>query len=176
MTRNGLTKPPRRGRGRPRRPVFSGWITAIAVVLMLAVWGGVAAQEPTTTGPEPPEECVFPSELGEVVFPHRMHAEDFEIECVSCHHEVNARKLNSPHEEYFQDFWIRCNECHHDSDAAAPARKCSMCHHRSQDIADQPLSAKVVVHRVCSECHTIGTGPEASASCAVCHTGPRQPW
>ncbi len=150
----------------------------VAVVVIATGLGGTASAqeaEPVISEPPPPVNCVYPSKIGEVTFPHQMHTEDFEMECVACHHEVNATRLQSPHEEYFEDFWIRCSECHHDQDHAMPAKKCSTCHHPSHDITDQTLSAKVVVHRVCSECHEIGTGATASASCEFCHTGPRLP-
>ncbi len=149
----------------------------IVVVVAISLWAADpdTSTEVETLEPSPPVDCVFPSRIGEVTFPHQMHTEDFEIDCIDCHHEVNAGKLQSPHEEYFEDFWIRCSECHHDESKALPARKCSVCHHPSKDIADQTLSAKVVVHRVCSECHEIGTGQDASSNCEFCHTGPRRP-
>ncbi len=157
-----------------------GAIAALGAALLMVVtvpWGTALAQtaEDVISEAPAPTECVFPSKVGEVTFPHQMHTEDFEMECVSCHHEVNAGKLHSPHEEYFKDFWIRCSECHHDQNHTMPAKKCSTCHHSSHDISDQTLSAKVVIHRVCSECHEIGTGAAASASCELCHTGPRLP-
>ncbi|MEN8165684.1 MAG: cytochrome c3 family protein [Acidobacteriota bacterium] len=167
-----------------QRPTFNverGRAVALAVaVLVIAAgpWGTASGQETLEViadAPPPPVDCVFPSKIGEVTFPHQMHVEDFEMECVACHHEVNAERLHSPHEEYFEDFWIRCSECHHDKDDAMPAKKCSTCHHPSHNVIDQTLSAKVVVHRVCSECHEIGTGATASASCELCHTGPRLP-
>ena len=56
----------------------------------------------------PPSVITSPSSLGEVNFQHEFHYEDLEIECQTCHHEVDAVKLNIPHKEYFEDFWISC--------------------------------------------------------------------
>ncbi|RLE20027.1 MAG: hypothetical protein DRJ65_19075, partial [Acidobacteria bacterium] len=136
--------------GHPRSRIRPA-ITAVALgltvlIITVAPWGTALAQEAEEVISEetPPVDCVFPSKIGEVTFPHQMHVDDFEMECIACHHEVNAERLQSPHEEYFEDFWIRCSECHHDRDHAMPAKKCSTCHHPSHDITDQTLSAKVV--------------------------------
>jgi hypothetical protein len=109
--------------------------------------------------------------VGPAVFPHDEHAQEMGIECVNCHHETNATPLSLPHKDYFADFWIRCSTCHHDSGTGALAPKsCSTCHHsRHEDIADQTLSAKVVIHKTCWSCHSVGTGAEASSSCTHCH-------
>jgi len=122
-----------------------------------------------------PEVITMPSSAGEITFPHQQHVEDFEIECKSCHHEVNATKLEFPHEDYFDDFWIDCKICHHESgNKKAEAQACSNCHHKSpSNITDETLSATVVIHKNCWECHEVGTGAEASQSCGTCHTGPR---
>ncbi|MFC2167833.1 cytochrome c3 family protein [Acidobacteriota bacterium] len=112
-----------------------------------------------------------PSSVGEVVFPHQFHFEDLEFECQTCHHETNASTLQMPHEEYFNDFWIDCKICHRgDGLAVSQPQTCSNCHHDSPtDIADETLSAKVVVHKKCWECHELEKGEKASQSCLACH-------
>jgi len=109
--------------------------------------------------------------IGPAIFPHDEHVEDFEVECVECHHETNAAPLNFPHKDYFDDFWIDCKICHNQSSVTAMGpRGCSECHHsRNGDIADETLSAKVVIHKNCWACHDVGTGADASATCADCH-------
>lgn len=122
-----------------------------------------------------PEVITSASSAGEVTFPHRLHYEDFEVECKTCHHEINASKLKFPHKDYFDDFWIDCKICHHESGKVTlQAQPCSKCHHsRPTDIADETLSSKVVIHKSCWECHEIGTGGEATTNCKLCHSGPR---
>lgn len=112
-----------------------------------------------------------PSSVGEVVFPHELHFDGLEIECKTCHHEINAEKLNIPHEGYFDDFWIDCRICHGTHEGKmTQAQACSNCHHDSPtDIADETLSAKVVIHKNCWECHDVETGEQASNSCRICH-------
>jgi len=97
--------------------------------------------------------------------------EDFEIECVECHHEVNAAPLTFPHKDYFDDFWIDCTICHKETGTASlEPHHCSACHHSGNgNIADQTLSAKVVIHKSCWQCHETGTGAAASKTCADCH-------
>ena len=55
---------------------------------------------------EIPEEIKFPSTVGGVLFPHQMHIDDLEIECVECHHQINAKILVTPHSDYFKSSWI----------------------------------------------------------------------
>ena len=123
----------------------------------------------------PPSEIKSPSSIGEVSFQHEYHITELELECKTCHHEVMAATLKLPHEEYFQDFWIRCKICHHEvKKPALVAQACSNCHHsHPATIADETLSAKVVIHKDCWKCHETGTGKEASQECKFCHQGPR---
>ena len=125
---------------------------------------------------EMPDEIISPSSVGEVTFPHLFHFEELELECVECHHEINAAKLIIPHEEYFNDFWIDCNICHNGNEnARMEAQACSECHHtHPYGIADETLSAKVVIHKNCWKCHGVETGIAASESCGLCHAGERK--
>jgi len=137
-----------------------------AVVLLLALLAVAAGAA------EPPETLRWPSSVGEVVFDHRMHVEDLEVECVACHHETVAKPLADPHPDYFEGFWVDCATCHGaaTSETAGGARSCSDCHpstvHRPR--VDLP-TVKVAVHQSCWSCHESGRGVEASASCATCH-------
>lgn len=122
---------------------------------------------------EIPEEITFPSSVGEVSFPHQMHIDDLEMECVECHHQINAEKLNTPHQDFFKSSWINCNICHNGSERVQQkVFTCSECHDSSPaNIADETLSSKVVIHKQCWECHEVSTGKEASESCEICHSG-----
>ena len=147
----------------------------LALVLSGAlVSGSPAVSAPNPAGPGPVGEIVSPSVIGEVSFPHAFHVEELGFECSDCHHETDATRLNMPHEEYFEDFWIDCRTCHREAGPAAEPQSCARCHHASPvSTADETLSAKVVIHRSCWECHDSGTGEEASRGCGFCHAGPR---
>ncbi len=156
-------------------------LIAVSVLLisgMAAPPEGPKVEPAQTTAADPNEVAApaaaldDPSRIAPAVFPHDRHAEDMGIECITCHHETNAAPLTLPHKDYFDDFWIDCRICHKESGAAETApRRCSGCHHSlTGDIADETLSAKVVIHKNCWSCHEVGTGAEASATCTNCHT------
>lgn len=111
--------------------------------------------------------------IGPAFFPHARHARKLAIECAKCHHETNAGPLSFPHKDYFDDFWIDCSVCHRGSGAVAlEPQGCSTCHHsQNGNIADESLSAKVVIHKNCWSCHDMGTGADASSACKKCHSG-----
>ena len=125
---------------------------------------------------EMPVERRFPSSVGEVVFQHQKHVQDRSIDCVECHHQINAKKLKTPHPDYFKSSWINCEICHGESEATKEKPyACSGCHRSNPiNIADETLSAKVVVHKQCWKCHQVGAGKEASKGCGFCHSGKKK--
>lgn len=124
-----------------------------------------------------PAEITFASSVGEVVFLHRKHIEERSIPCASCHHQINAKKLDTPHPHYLTSSWINCKTCHDGPKKVADkAFACSGCHQTNpRNIADETLSAKVVTHRQCWQCHPVGTAKDASASCKKCHAAKKNP-
>ena len=141
-----------------------------AVALAFLVAAGVAATAPAQEAPG--GGIVEPSVVGEVEFPHSLHADDLGFDCSECHHETVAAGLRTPHDEYFEDLWSECRKCHGEGAQPAAPQSCDACHHASPtSTADETLSAKVVIHRSCWACHESGTGEEASRSCGFCHAG-----
>ena len=118
----------------------------------------------------------FPSAVGEVTFTHEMHVKERSIQCVECHHQINAKKLNTPHPDYFKSSSIKCEICHNESEKVKQkVYTCSGCHPTNPiGIADETLSAKVVIHKQCWKCHEIGVGKEASKGCEKCHSGKKR--
>jgi hypothetical protein len=145
----------------------------LAALVAVAPSPGWPAPPPasTATPVTGPVEIVSPGTVGEVVFPHAAHVEEFGLTCAECHHETRATALDKmPHQGYFADFWIRCSTCHRAAAAPLAPQACSTCHHSSlSDIADQTLSAKVALHRSCWKCHEAQTGEKATAHCSFCH-------
>ena len=142
---------------------------AVASVVFLVVAG-----LPSKAGAvDIPAERIFPSSAGEVVFHHQMHTKDLSIKCAECHHQINAKKLSTPHPDYFNSSAIKCEICHKDAEKISQkAYVCSECHRSSPaNIADETLSAKVVVHKQCWKCHPVSTGKDASKGCEKCHSG-----
>ena len=118
-----------------------------------------------------PGEIIYESSVGNVLFPHSVHAKDQEIECTECHHQIHAGELDTPHPGYMTSSWVSCNICHNTNpENSQKYYRCSYCHHSDpDDIADETLSSKVVTHKSCWNCHESGTGVEASKGCSECH-------
>ena len=118
-----------------------------------------------------PGEIIFESSVGQVHFPHGLHVEELELECIECHHQIHAVALDTPHPDYMKSSWIKCQICHETNSAMSKKYyKCSDCHHSElENIADETLSSKVVIHKSCWTCHESGTGVTASHGCTDCH-------
>ncbi len=120
-----------------------------------------------------PVEIAFPSSVGEVTFRHEMHFKDLSVKCTECHHQIDAKARKTPHPDYLKSSTANCRTCHDESGKATQAvYACSACHRTTPaTIADETLSAKVVIHEQCWKCHQVNTGKEASAGCEKCHSG-----
>ncbi len=127
---------------------------------------------PATTDPEMPGDIVFNSSVGDVTFsaqPARSGR--------STWNAWNATTRYTPR------IWIPrirhtwsppgsiASICHDtNSKMSKKYYKCSDCHHSNLDnIADETLSSKVVIHKSCWKCHETGTGVDASKGCVECH-------
>jgi len=143
-------------------------------------WAEIAHPVPVQEGDQPgsspaiagvPDEIAFTSSVGDVLFPHKLHIKDLELECAECHHQIHAVDLDTPHPDYLTSSWTRCNTCHvTSSERSNQYYKCSDCHHSEpSNLADETLSSKVVVHKSCWKCHESGTGVKASTGCSDCH-------
>jgi hypothetical protein len=127
-----------------------------------------APAKPKPAKPRMPNEITYTSEVGDVRFPHKLH---MKMGCNKCHHQIHAEPLDTPHQDYLDSSWIKCEICHGaDAETRSKYYKCSGCHHSDlENIADETLSSKVVVHKSCWQCHQAGTGVAASEGCSDCH-------
>ena len=71
-----------------------------------------------------PVRVMFKGIAGKVAFTHKIHTEDYEIECASCHHNIEEDG-----DEY------NCRECH------------------MPDSADETLKSDEAFHELCISCH-----------------------
>jgi DnaJ-class molecular chaperone len=124
--------------------------------------------------PKMPNIITFESSLGSVHFPHRVHQK---MGCKGCHHQIHAKDLVTPHEAYLTYSWVNCHDCHYEGSLTNGSYYgCAKCHHSNlENIADETLNAKVVVHKSCWKCHLSGTGVEASEKCSFCHVKEEKP-
>jgi Zn finger protein HypA/HybF involved in hydrogenase expression len=128
---------------------------------------------PPARRPKLPNVITFESSVGQVHFPHKVHQK---MGCQNCHHQIHAKDLLTPHEEYLTYSWVNCRDCHDESENTSTYYGCAKCHHSNlENIADETLNAKVVVHKSCWKCHLSGTGVEASERCGYCHVKEEQP-
>jgi len=128
---------------------------------------------PPARRPKLPNVITFESSVGQVHFPHKVHQK---MGCQNCHHQIHAKDLLTPHEEYLTYSWVNCRDCHDESQNHSTYYGCAKCHHSNlENIADETLNAKVVVHKSCWKCHLSGTGVEASERCGYCHVKEEQP-
>ena len=128
---------------------------------------------PPAKRPRMPAVITFESSVGTVHFPHRVHQK---MGCQKCHHQIHAKDLNTPHEAYLTYSWVNCHDCHDESQNDSSYYGCAKCHHSNlQNIADETLNAKVVVHKSCWKCHLSGTGAVASERCVFCHVREEEP-
>lgn len=148
------------------------FLAAVSAMLLLA-----ASYPAQSDAQGMPGDKAFPSSIGEVVFKHKEHVQDRGIKCVDCHHQINAKKLTIPHPDYFKSSSLNCDICHNPSEKLKQSTYvCSECHRTNPaDIADETLSAKVVIHKKCWQCHQVTTGKDASKSCGSCHSGKKTP-
>lgn len=164
------TAPGGEGGARPtcsRRSLAIGLLAALLPAL-----AAVGSEVTDETGP--PEVIRWPASVGAVEFPHALHCDDVGVECIECHHETNASRLDIPHEDYFNDSWVDCQRCHRGTQASTQSQACSACHPGNPaNIADESMSSKVVIHKSCWQCHEVGVGVEASGACGFCHDATR---
>jgi hypothetical protein len=122
-----------------------------------------------------PSEIAIPASVGEVRFRHQMHIDDLSIKCGDCHHQINAKKLNTPHPDYFGSSWINCKTCHDDSEKIAQKPYlCSECHRtRPKNIADETLVQKWWFTNMLDV--PLGRhGQGSKRGCEKCHSGKRR--
>lgn len=132
-----------------------------------------APSSPPARRPKLPGDIIFESSLGDVLFPHKVHRR---MGCQKCHHQIRAKDLKTPHDEYLSYSWVTCRDCHDESRNPGTYYGCAKCHHSNlENIADETLSSKVVLHKNCWKCHLSGTGAEASERCGFCHLKEQQP-
>jgi len=149
------------------RGVHSGTKAALVCLLLFAFSLSCHSQEPDST----PGDITFESLIGDVHFPHDLHVVDLELDCSECHHQIHAKDLDTPHPDYMKSSWIKCGICHDEnSGMSRQYYRCSDCHHSElENIADETLSSKVVIHKNCWSCHESGKGATASKGCPGCH-------
>jgi len=116
-----------------KRGIFVLPMSFMIIVFFTSLGALIAAEEQ-----EIPEEIILDSDIyetnrkGPVTFSHMNHAEDYELECIQCHHEYKDGK----------NIWKEGN----------PVKKCSSCHDPSKNQGNA-RKLSVAYHKNCKGCH-----------------------
>jgi hypothetical protein len=149
-------------------PIRTSCHTARRAVVTAALCSAAGA---CGSDPPPPAPRAF-SASEQARFTHDEHVTKHKLECVECHHETNAARLDTPHDPYLSRSGIDCQVCHQGTSRPREPQACSTCHPVAEtEVANETLSAKVVIHRTCWRCHPAGVGASASEVCGTCHGG-----
>ncbi len=122
-----------------------------------------------SSDPSPTESRAF-SASDKPRFSHEQHVHQQHLQCIECHHEIDAARLDTPHDAYLSASGIDCRVCHQGTSRRHEPQTCANCHPITPtDVADETLSAKVVIHRTCWRCHPTSDGATAADGCGTCH-------
>jgi len=93
-------------------------------------------------------------------FPHQEHVTRHNLECVECITRPTRLRLDTPHDAYLAGNGIECQVCH--QGRSLPREPQALLQPVNPvtptDVADETLSAKVVIHRTCWRCHPMREG------------------
>ncbi|MCP3942024.1 MAG: cytochrome c3 family protein [Desulfobacteraceae bacterium] len=109
---------------------------AVLIMTVLLITGIVCYASFRSPVPENPVRLMFQNKAGEVLFTHQAHVDDYSLECIDCHHNLEDNDI------------YNCRECHEETgDEDMPS------------IAD-------AFHAQCKGCHEeYGAGPVECNSC-----------
>lgn len=113
-------------------------VLGIAVVLLVI---GVACYSVFAVRlPDEPVRLMFPGTAGNVLFTHALHADDYGVDCDTCHHNLEDDEI------------YNCSECHEPGVTGEDA---------------DPMGRTDALHDQCIGCHDEeGAGP---TECSACH-------
>ena len=165
---------------------------AIAVVTVLLTLAAIAGYVIPANTRDVPVKVLLDNKGGYVVFDHKQHIEEYDLNCISCHHTEEGDNEPLPcgtcHVKEFNEEFVdthmddfsdpsTCVKCHHteftdlnfdhDEHEEYADQDCQACHH-SEDIEPEPTN--------CSDCHDSEDTPEmpslkkaAHQRCMDCH-------
>ena len=88
--------------------------------------------------------------------------------CATCHHMEFATKVDWTHAEHADDYGLECTSCHHeDTDIEPEPQNCANCHESKGD--ENLLALRDAVHLKCQSCHD-DMFEDGIKSCTSCHT------
>lgn len=112
------------------KPVI--FLTAVLLAVGIACYSAFSAPEP-----EEPVRIMYKGKAGKVLFDHKTHLNDYGLDCMDCHHNIDDDETYS----------------------------CSDCHEQEMDEGDI-MNKTDAMHAQCISCHRENdAGPVECASC-----------
>ena len=109
---------------------------AVLIMFVLLITGIVCYASFSSPTPENPVRLMFQNKAGKVLFTHLTHTDEYSLECLDCHHNIE------------DDDTYNCSECHEETG--------------DEDL----LSRADAFHAQCQGCHEdYGAGPVECNSC-----------
>ncbi len=136
------------------------------VAVLLGVLGVVGYLTPGSTE-QVPTRFLFENAGGKIVFPHKVHAEGYQIPCLQCHHESD-KPAQKP---------AACAECHpkHFEEGFAAEHKkvidkqyCGRCHHAELGKNKFDHEGHKDLTSGCLDCHHDKSVEPEPTSCGEC--------
>ncbi len=98
------------------------------------------------------------------------HAQQYKStdSCATCHHMEFAPKVDWTHTAHAEEYGLDCTSCHHEDTSIEPEpQNCANCH---QETGDETMpSLRDAVHLKCQSCHEEMFEAKVTG-CASCHT------
>lgn len=141
----------------------------LGTALIFIVFGLVKS----SPAPATPVKTVLANQAGRVVFNHRMHAEDYGVQCEQCHHENAAARPDpkpcaSCHGQDIDETFVKT----HQNSFAGDPQACLTCHHRELtpkwDKEMHERHAEMYTDS-CQSCHHDSSIEPEPTSCSSCH-------
>ncbi|NOY67979.1 MAG: hypothetical protein GXP53_00590 [Deltaproteobacteria bacterium] len=163
----------------------------IAVVCIAA--GAVSYGAYPVKAPDLPVRVMLEATGKNVLFDHKVHQDEYGLECVECHHSITGKKGKNEqacgachksdgvfkpalgkkglfdHEEHIEDFGLSCQDCHHmyDEQSDGKPQACSECH---MDTGDKDMPGiEDACHKKCISCHKEMEAGPTTSDCNACH-------
>jgi hypothetical protein len=169
-------------------------IAIICLIVSVLCYGPLSAKSP-----EEPVRLMFKTVGGNVLFDHQTHSDDYDLECMTCHHTYVQGETDNPvsceschqadsefvpamgdngnfdHDVHSEDYGISCNDCHHnyyEEDGGEP-ELCSDCH--EPGVSDEYMLGRTeAFHQQCIGCHEDNGVTPGQTDCASCHAPRKQ--
>jgi len=131
---------------------------AYGIAVVLLVVGVLSYSAFSAKVPDEPLRLVYTGAAGTVLFDHKTHTADYDLNCAACHHHPAEPEEGAAMQS--------CSSCHEFSKDGPLPESCLACHEADEVSLDDVPGKTDALHAQCIGCHKeSGSGPEECASC-----------